>query len=184
MSVILTTTLFYKALILQREIGCWSLLGLKGDMSRYLLILWKVEISLETPSYNSFHPLHLYVVYILSCILCTQGLVKESFYRLSILLLIKDVNWCVQDSNNLYIIISYTLLTMLVGKLGNSTRRWIQCVEKSNKKYYRHNLRERKTYKVYETSWLLYCCRCCCNTYIYIYIYIYIYRYIYIYIYR
>ena len=30
MSVILMTTLFYKALILQREIWCWSLLGLKG----------------------------------------------------------------------------------------------------------------------------------------------------------
>ena len=30
MSVILITTLFYKALILQGEIWCWSLLGLKG----------------------------------------------------------------------------------------------------------------------------------------------------------
>ena len=30
MSVILMTTLFYKALILQGEIWCWSLLGLKG----------------------------------------------------------------------------------------------------------------------------------------------------------
>ena len=29
-SVILMTTLFYKALILQGEIWCWSLLGLKG----------------------------------------------------------------------------------------------------------------------------------------------------------
>ena len=29
MSVILMTTLFYKALILQGEIWCWSLLGLK-----------------------------------------------------------------------------------------------------------------------------------------------------------
>ena len=29
-SVILTTILFYKALILQGEIWCWSLLGLKG----------------------------------------------------------------------------------------------------------------------------------------------------------
>ena len=29
MSVILMTTLFYKALILQEEIWCWSLLGLK-----------------------------------------------------------------------------------------------------------------------------------------------------------
>ena len=36
MSVILMTTLFYKALILQGEIWCWSLLGLKGltKMSR------------------------------------------------------------------------------------------------------------------------------------------------------
>ena len=30
MSVILMTILFYKALILQGEIWCWSLLGLKG----------------------------------------------------------------------------------------------------------------------------------------------------------
>ena len=30
MSVILMTTLFYKALISQGEIWCWSLLGLKG----------------------------------------------------------------------------------------------------------------------------------------------------------
>ena len=30
MSLILVTTLFYKALILQGEIWCWSLLGLKG----------------------------------------------------------------------------------------------------------------------------------------------------------
>ena len=30
MSIILMTTLFYKALILQGEIWCWSLLGLKG----------------------------------------------------------------------------------------------------------------------------------------------------------
>ena len=30
MSVILMTTLFYKALILQGEIWCWSLLGLRG----------------------------------------------------------------------------------------------------------------------------------------------------------
>ena len=32
MSVILMTTLYYKALILQGEIWCWSLLGLKGLM--------------------------------------------------------------------------------------------------------------------------------------------------------
>ena len=30
MSVILMTTLFYKALLLQGEIWCWSLLGIKG----------------------------------------------------------------------------------------------------------------------------------------------------------
>ena len=30
MSIILMATLFYKALILQGEIWCWSLLGLKG----------------------------------------------------------------------------------------------------------------------------------------------------------
>ena len=33
MSVILMTTLFYKELILQGEIWCWSLLGLKGLIS-------------------------------------------------------------------------------------------------------------------------------------------------------
>ena len=30
MSVILMTTLFYKTLILQEEIWCWSVLGIKG----------------------------------------------------------------------------------------------------------------------------------------------------------
>ena len=30
MSIILMTTVFYKALILQGEIWCWSLLGLRG----------------------------------------------------------------------------------------------------------------------------------------------------------
>ena len=35
MSMILMTTLFYKALILQGEIWCWSLLGLKGLVSLY-----------------------------------------------------------------------------------------------------------------------------------------------------
>ena len=30
MSVILMTTVFYKALILQGEIWCWALLGIKG----------------------------------------------------------------------------------------------------------------------------------------------------------
>ena len=34
MSVILMTTLFYKELILQGEIWCWSLLGLKGLIKR------------------------------------------------------------------------------------------------------------------------------------------------------
>ena len=36
MSVILMNTLFYKALILQREIWCWSLLGLKGLRTKIL----------------------------------------------------------------------------------------------------------------------------------------------------
>ena len=36
MSVILMTTLFYKASILQGEIWCWSLLGLKGLMITFL----------------------------------------------------------------------------------------------------------------------------------------------------
>ena len=35
MSVILMTTLFYKALILQEEIRCWSLWGLKGLMANW-----------------------------------------------------------------------------------------------------------------------------------------------------
>ena len=36
MPVILMTTLFYKALILQGEIWCWSLLGLKGLRAKIL----------------------------------------------------------------------------------------------------------------------------------------------------
>ena len=36
MSIILMTTLFYKALILQGEIWCWSLLGLKGLRQRFI----------------------------------------------------------------------------------------------------------------------------------------------------
>ena len=36
MSVILMTILFYKALILQGEIWCWSLLGLKGLRQRFI----------------------------------------------------------------------------------------------------------------------------------------------------
>ena len=35
MSVILMTTLFYKALILQAEIWCWSILRLKGLIAHY-----------------------------------------------------------------------------------------------------------------------------------------------------
>ena len=47
MSVILMTTLFYKALILQGEIWCWSLLELEGlsntdhsDSARQSPVLW------------------------------------------------------------------------------------------------------------------------------------------------
>ena len=39
MSVFLMTTLSYKALILQREIWCWSLLGLKGLNSQVVCVL-------------------------------------------------------------------------------------------------------------------------------------------------
>ena len=35
MSVILMTTLFYKTVILQGEISCWLLLGLKADVQYY-----------------------------------------------------------------------------------------------------------------------------------------------------
>ena len=38
MSVILMTTLFYKALILQGEIWCWSLLGVKQDLISKLIV--------------------------------------------------------------------------------------------------------------------------------------------------
>ena len=38
MSVILMTTLFYKALILQGEIWCWSLLGLKGLIPHVMVL--------------------------------------------------------------------------------------------------------------------------------------------------
>ena len=43
-SVILTTALFNKTLILQREIWCWSLLGLKG------LTIWPYIIPCPVPS--------------------------------------------------------------------------------------------------------------------------------------
>ena len=39
MSVILMTTLFNKALILQGEIWCWSLLGLKGLIPFIMIIV-------------------------------------------------------------------------------------------------------------------------------------------------
>ena len=49
MSVILMTTLFYKALLLQWEIWCWSLLGLIG-LSLYISIavIQKLEIFCAT----------------------------------------------------------------------------------------------------------------------------------------
>ena len=57
MSLILMTTLFYKALMLQGEIWCWSLLGFKGLMSRYVftgnkynVILWQTfEQRIKSP---------------------------------------------------------------------------------------------------------------------------------------
>ena len=53
MSEILMTTLFYKELILQGEIWCWSLLGLKGLITFFHLEeVWKklklVELLLST----------------------------------------------------------------------------------------------------------------------------------------
>ena len=45
MSVILMTTLFYKALILQGEIWCWTLLGLKGLINPNI----KFEFSFAAP---------------------------------------------------------------------------------------------------------------------------------------
>ena len=47
MSLILMTTLFYKALILQGEIWCWSLLGLKG-LKRIKPAFFMIRV-LETP---------------------------------------------------------------------------------------------------------------------------------------
>ena len=47
MSVILMTTPFYKALILQGEIRGWSLLGLKGLMSYNLCIVKKKLVSIK-----------------------------------------------------------------------------------------------------------------------------------------
>ena len=41
MCVILTTTLFYKALILQGEIWCWSLLRLKESRELTVSKLWR-----------------------------------------------------------------------------------------------------------------------------------------------
>ena len=42
MSLILMTTLFYKAVILQGEIWCWSLLGLKGLSNLKFMIAEKL----------------------------------------------------------------------------------------------------------------------------------------------
>ena len=48
MSVILVTmTLFYKELILQGEIWCWSLLGLKGLRSQ--VMVWPKGWNLQPP---------------------------------------------------------------------------------------------------------------------------------------
>ena len=44
MSIILMTTLFYKALILQGEIWCWSLLGLKGLRNNYIIFCKKYVV--------------------------------------------------------------------------------------------------------------------------------------------
>ena len=46
MSIILMTTMFYKALILQGEIWCWSLLGLKGLIK---FIDLQVDIEFDLP---------------------------------------------------------------------------------------------------------------------------------------
>ena len=51
MSVILMTTLFYKALILQEEIWCWSLLGLKGLMETFSF-LWKTCFGYKINAFN------------------------------------------------------------------------------------------------------------------------------------
>ena len=53
MSVILMTTLFYKALILQGEIWCWSLLGLKGLKNQYI----------EVQMYTESGPAHEIIIY-------------------------------------------------------------------------------------------------------------------------
>ena len=47
MSVILVSTVFYKALILQGEIWCWSLLGLKG--LRPQVMVWPKGSNLQPP---------------------------------------------------------------------------------------------------------------------------------------
>ena len=49
MSVILTTTLFYKALLLQGEIWCWSILGFKGlniSCTSYRVLVLTVHLCL------------------------------------------------------------------------------------------------------------------------------------------
>ena len=66
MSIILMTTMFYKALILQAEIWCWSLLGLKGliKLSLFLqaskkqlecVLFEKDELSLSLKSLQEEH---------------------------------------------------------------------------------------------------------------------------------
>ena len=57
MSVILMTTLFYKALILQAEIWCWSILGLKGLIAHYWIagIFAKITLAGQISSIKNLY---------------------------------------------------------------------------------------------------------------------------------
>ena len=54
MSVILITTLFYKALISQGEIWCWSLLGLKG-LKKTDLNEWTFDIIIFRRNWKQYN---------------------------------------------------------------------------------------------------------------------------------
>ena len=76
LSVILVTTLFYKALIFQGEIWCWSLLGFKGLNVNFFKI-WSSEAELVMMNYacafsqsesgNYFEWIIIYLIFFQAC---------------------------------------------------------------------------------------------------------------------
>ena len=82
MSVILMTTLFYKALIVQGEIWCWSLLGVKGltSLKRPFKSEWNTNWYIPVPS-------SLCLVNFIFCCFCLINLYRLSYAKYAISLL-------------------------------------------------------------------------------------------------